>query len=369
MRKALERQDARSRRKLGSVERLASAVDERDVDAIVAALSSHHATHGTQNPSVEPLLVLRDPSCATTLLHALLRLPTVTRSWPGFAATLMTVLEHRQMAPAAVCALVEAELPAHTWSAEMGAATALLRWGRYKEASSLARAYCDERSLRFLVLETLAEQDADAKNDRLFEVRTEFMRQGAKNPFELLIAEAHCTADPDKRDKLLRHLVVDYRATSFDTPQIQSMPREGSGPFRLFLVLADAHRRELPQIVSMAVISESEEDAKRWARIFVPSATSMEVVEVMTVDAPTSGLCLPWGPVASHHQDERLPIEDWTGLATLRRLQETNMPFPDILAFARTGVGPPNAQSPRPSYTPPVYQTMLETGYFESMGW
>lgn len=67
MRYAMERQDARSQEKQGSVERLVTALDDGDVDQVDAALSSHHATHGTQNLSVEPLLLLRDPTCAKTL--------------------------------------------------------------------------------------------------------------------------------------------------------------------------------------------------------------------------------------------------------------------------------------------------------------
>lgn len=358
-REAVDVQFALHQENVDSIERVIAATDTRDVDAIVAALSNYGSIPRRQ--PLEPFLVLRDPQCARSLFTAHLRMPASGRNWLSVSAALLGMLAQREMDPASACAWVAAEVPSMAEDVAIGAATMLLRWGRPDEAVELMRLHCIDGDMWRLRIETLASRDPDEKACCLSRMRTEFARQGGMSTANLLVAEMHGATSDEKRDKLLRHLVVDHGATPFDLPAVSSLPPRGEGPRRLFVVRAFSDERELPAWTSMIVVALDEDEATHWAKVFVPTAVDLTLDELWTVDSPLSGLCLPYGPAGAYHRDVGA---DWTGLSTWQDLFQAVPPLEHLLPLLLLGelprLGPPESLAP-----PPLFAAMMKTGRFE----
>lgn len=344
---------------VGLIVDVMAATDARDAGRIATALSSYQSAGRYQQP-LEPLLLLRDPSCARPLFEAQLQLPREHRNWVGTASALMALLEEREMDPASVCEWVAAEVPSMAEDVVIGAAVMLLRWERPAEASELASRYCFDGDLWRLRIETLAAQEPDEKARCLERMRTAFARDGGMSSVNLLVAEMHCAASVEKRDKLLRHLVFDHRATPFDLPHVLNMPRRGAGPRRLYVARACGQDPQLPSWTWMLVVARDDVEATRWANVFVPSPTTLTVDELWLVDSTVSGLCLPWGPRLSQNH-----AADWTGLSGLRRLFETdNLYKSHLFSLKGTEHGIPELGPPESFTLPPLYEAMMDTGRF-----
>lgn len=362
-RRAVPQQEETSRQKGALIEGIVAAVDEGDVAKLEELLVSVQTQFKGSDTSIVPMLVLRDPKSAILLFNVFFHLPA---NHGGDLVTIVTtLLEHRHMEAAAVCATVAERRPAEPWlvqDAAFCAAIWLLRQNRVRDAVDIAGTHLvGEGAFGHALIETLAEDDTERRAARLEEVRTDFAREGCMHPAFLLAAEAHCAPSEEQRDKLLRHLVVEHRATPFEVPAILNMPREGVGPFRLFLVLARGGSSA--PATSMTVVAATEEDAIRWAQVFV-DAPQVEAIELMKVDAPRSGLCLPW-PTKGTYYDVRASFNDWTGLGKMRRLAETRNLYADLY---RSVEGDDAAPYPKPApvpHMPPLFEAMLRTGRFD----
>lgn len=375
-RRAVREQDETSHQKSSLIEDIVTTVDAAvenavengdtgDAGKLEELLGSLQT--GFKNTSVAPMLLLRDPKSAIVLFEVFLRTPA--KHAAGLAAIITTLLEHGHQQAAAVCATVAercAAQPSLVQDVAFYASIWLLRQRRSRDAQEIAETYLmGEGVVGRALIETLAEDnaegDAERRAARLEEARTDFAREGCKHTVLLLAAEAYCAPNEERRNKLLRHLVMEHRATPYEVPALLNVPREGDGPFRLFLVLARGGAN--PPATSMSVVAETEEDAARWARVFV-DAQEVEAIELMKVDAPRSGLCMPW-PTKSSYYDIRAPFDDWTGLGEMRRLAETPNLFAD-LSRAVEGSDPERYPKPAPvAYMPPLFEAMLRTGHFD----